>query len=189
MKLVASPRQPLPGAALAALSGILLAEIFSAPIGLVCVFLALTAVVSLVRPALWRTELLVLTAFFALHLVQQTDAPGKELQARLGERARAVEVSGMVVSEPKISPNDFTTFLLRLDSIDLGGRREASDATVRLRWKGNPQFGDEIRLHGLAETIPAARTKKISRLIMVVILATGRWSVCDLGYATAGARR
>ena len=157
MNLQNSPRQPLVGVALAAVGGILLAEFFPPPIALVCLFSAAAAVVSLFQPAGWLSHLLVAAAFCALHLIQQTDAPVKELAARLGERARSVTVSGTVASEPKVSPNDFTTFLLHLDSIDLGGRQEASDATVRVRWKGNPGLGDELRLTGSAETIPPPR--------------------------------
>jgi competence protein ComEC len=157
MKLFDSPRQPLPGLALAAIGGILVAEFFRAPIELVCGGILLTAIVSLIRPAVWLTYFLVTAAFCALHLVQQTDAPGKELSTRLGNRTRVVSVTGTVVTEPKVSPNDFTTFLLQLDSIELGGRRESSAATVRVRWKGNPDLGDELQLNGIAEAIPPAR--------------------------------
>ena len=153
MKLLDFPRQPLVGVACSALGGILLAEFFRVPLPPVCVFLALGALVSLIRPRMGLTHLLVAASFFALHLVQQTNAPGRELSTRLGERARPVTVTGTVASEPKISPNDFTTFLLQLDSIDFGGRQEACIATVQARWKGNPKLGDRIRLRGLIETI------------------------------------
>ena len=157
MKLLHSPRQPLVGAALAAIGGILFAEVWRAPLPLVCVFLALGAVVSLIRPRAGLIYLLVGASFFALHLEQEANAPGRELSTRLGDRARPVTITGMVASEPKITPNDFTTFLLRLDSIDLGGHQEASAATVQVRWKGNPQLGDQIRLRGLIEPIPPPR--------------------------------
>ncbi|MEO6970059.1 MAG: ComEC/Rec2 family competence protein, partial [Chthoniobacterales bacterium] len=132
-------------------------EVWRAPLPLVCVFLALGAVVSLIRPRAGLIYLLVGASFFALHLEQEANAPGRELSTRLGDRARPVTITGMVASEPKITPNDFTTFLLRLDSIDLGGHQEASAATVQVRWKGNPQLGDQIRLRGLMETIPPPR--------------------------------
>ncbi len=157
MKFFDSPRQPLLGLALSAVGGILLAEFFAAPLGLVCSFIVLAAAVVLIRPAIWLTQLLVAATFFVLHLVELTDAPGRALHTRLGERTRPVVVTGTVVSEPKISPNEFTTFLLRLDTIDLGTGSEPCAATVRARWKGNPQFGDEIRLKGITEPIPPAR--------------------------------
>ncbi len=157
MNLQDSPRQPLVGVALAAVGGILLAEFFPVPIAVVCLCSAAAAVVSLFRPAGWLSHLLVAAAFCALHLIQQTDAPGKDLAARLGGRASSVTVTGTVASEPKASPNDFTTFLLHLDSIDLRGQLEPSRATVRVRWKGNPGLGDELEVNGSAETIPPAR--------------------------------
>ena len=55
MKLLDSPRQPLVGAALAAVAGILLAEFLSAPLSLVCIFLAAGAIVSLIRPRIGLT--------------------------------------------------------------------------------------------------------------------------------------
>jgi hypothetical protein len=81
MNFQGSPRQPLVGVALAGLGGILLAEFLSVPITPVCVFIAAAAVVSLIRPATWLTHLLVAATFCTLHLIQQTDAPGRELSA------------------------------------------------------------------------------------------------------------
>ena len=140
---------------------ILLAEFFELPTTLLWLAIALAAIVNLARPTTWLTHLLVAAAFFALHLVQLHDAPGKKLSARLGERARTVSVTGTVVSEPRFSPNDFTTFLLQLDSIEFDGHRQACTATLRARWKGNPQLGDEIRLTGIAEPISPPRNPGI----------------------------
>jgi len=157
MNVAVSRRQPLTGTAISALCGILLAEFFARPTALLWPAIALAAIISLARPMTWLTHLLVAAAFFALHLVQLHDAPGKKLSARLGERARAVSVTGTVVSVPTVSPNDFTAFLLQLDSIELDGRRESCAATLRARWKGNPELGDEVRLTGIAETVSPPR--------------------------------
>jgi competence protein ComEC len=157
MNVAVSRRQPLTGTAISALCGILLAEFFARPTALLWPAIALAAIISLARPMTWLTHLLVAAAFFALHVVQLHDAPGKKLSTRLGERARAVSVTGTVVSEPKVSPNDFTTFLLHLNSIELDGRRESCAATLRARWKGNPELGDEVRLTGIAETVSPPR--------------------------------
>ena len=89
--------------------------------------------------------------------MQQIEAPGKELNASVGDRARTVTVIGTVESDPKIAPNEFTTFLLQLDTIELGGRKESCAATVLARWKGNPRLGDRLRLSGILETIPPPR--------------------------------
>jgi len=157
MKLLQSPRQPLLAAALVAVCGILLGEFLHTPLPVLYVVLALGAVVSLIRPRSDLTYLLVGVAFFTLHIEREASAPGRALSARIGDRARPVTIIGTVASEPKFTPNDFTTFLLQLDNINLGGRQESCPATVRVRWKGNPQPGDRIRLRGLIETIPPPR--------------------------------
>lgn len=157
MKIAGSHRQPLTGIALSALCGILLAEFFDLPSAIVDPAIVLAAIVTLARPRTWLTHLLVAAAFFALHQSQLHNAPGRELSGRLGEQARPIVVSGTVASEPKISPNDFTTFLLQLETIDLDGRREPCAATLRVRWKANPKLGDEVRLTGVLETIPPPR--------------------------------
>ena len=157
MNATVSRRQPLTGTAISALCGILLAEFFLLPTSLLWPVIALAAIVSLVRQMTWLTHLLVGAVFFALHLVQLHDAPGKKLSERLGERARAVSLTGTVVSEPRVSPNDFATFLLQLDAIEFDGHRQDCGATFRARWKGNPGLGDVIRLTGIAEPISPAR--------------------------------
>src|SRR6478736_8380566 len=152
-----SPRLPLLGVALSAISGILLAEFLAAPVEGLCLTIACMALLALVRPFGWLTHLLIAAVFFLLHLGQQTEAPGRELATRLGDRARPVSASGMVASEPKLSPNDYTTFFLRLDQINFGGAPEACRATVRVRCRSNPEFGDRIQLRGMIEPIPPAR--------------------------------
>ncbi|MDQ3199905.1 MAG: ComEC/Rec2 family competence protein [Verrucomicrobiota bacterium] len=150
-------RQPLTGLALSAVAGILLSEFVRLPIATLGFGLLCTALFSLVRPGTGLTHLLVAAGFFALHQLQLTASPGHQLNARLGASPRTVVVTGTVTSDPRISPNDFSTFFLRLDSIALGDRPEPSRATVRVRWKGNPKLGDEIRLRGLAEPIAPTR--------------------------------
>ncbi|HEX4666633.1 MAG TPA: ComEC/Rec2 family competence protein [Chthoniobacterales bacterium] len=157
MKLSDSPRQPLLGLALSAISGILLAEFFAPPVDLLCGGVALGAAVLLVRPVAGLTHLLVAAVFFALHLVVLMDSPGRAFEARLGERMRPVVVRGIVASEPKAAPNDFTTFLLQLETVDVGTGPQPCSATIRARWKGNPRFGDEITLKGIVEPIERAR--------------------------------
>jgi competence protein ComEC len=157
MKLAQFPRQPLVGMALAAMGGIVLADFFNAPIFPLCLTIAFLAFACLVRPRAWMTLFLVGAGFFALHLVESSDAPGKALRDRLGDQPRWVTLLGTVRSEPKLAPNDYTTFFLRLDSIDLGRGPEPSSTTVRVRWKLKPQFGDRVRLRGLIEPIPPTR--------------------------------
>ncbi|MEO6872117.1 MAG: ComEC/Rec2 family competence protein [Chthoniobacterales bacterium] len=151
-----NPRQPLVGIALAAGLGIVLAEFFAPPVYLACGAVAILAVASLIWSRGAVIQLLVVAAFFAGHLTQEIDAPGKKLAEQLGERPRPVRVTGVVASEPKGS-GGFSSFLLRLETIEFGGAPEPSAATVRVRWKTAPELGDEIRLNGLAEPIAPAR--------------------------------
>ncbi|MEO7725099.1 MAG: ComEC/Rec2 family competence protein, partial [Chthoniobacterales bacterium] len=157
MKPAVPRRLPLLGVALSAVPGLLLAEILALPLALLGPAIVLGTILNLLRPRWWLTHLLVAAFYFALHQTQLHDTPGRELKARLGDRPRTVAVSGTVASEPRLSPNDYTTFLLRLDSIELEGRAEPCAATVQVRWKANPKLGDEIRLTGMAEPIPPPR--------------------------------
>ncbi len=151
------PRQPLLGAALSAAGGILVAEFLPAPIGPLCCAIILVAVVAFIRPAAWLTLPLVTATFFALHLVQMTDAPGKALSARLGNRLRVVTVTGTVTSEPKAFAPRLRDLFHSSQDDRARWTEGAVRATVRIRWKGNPQFGDEIGLRGLIEPIPPTR--------------------------------
>jgi len=157
MKPACSPRQPLLGVALSASGGILLAEFVKAPLSILCLTTALISLVALLRPRIWLTYFLVVSGFFSLHLRQQNDSPGKTLAARINGRARQVTVTGLTASEPKVAPNEYSTFDLQLETIDLEGRTETCRATVRARCKLMPQFGDKLRLRGAIEPIPPAR--------------------------------
>ena len=154
---MSSPRQPLLGAALMAIAGILFADFVPTAIAPTCLGAGMVAMVSLIRPRTWLTLLLVFVAYFSLHRTRTSEAPGKTLHQRLGDRPHQVTATGIVSSEPKLTPNDFTTFLCRLSTIELERGPERTNVTVRVRWKGNPQFGDELSLRGLIEPIPPAR--------------------------------
>ena len=65
--------------------------------------------------------------------------------------------SGFVISEPKIAPNGFATFLLKLESVEFEGRKQTSHAVWQVRWHGAPEFGDELKLSGMAEPIEPPR--------------------------------
>jgi competence protein ComEC len=160
VKFPSAPRQPFLGLVLAAIIGIIVAD-FSPlpPAALVAgtVTLAFCALVFLFWPNLWLTYLLVGAGFFLLHTLQTTNTPGERLAARLGDRARAVKVAGAVSTEPEIAENGVATFLLRLQSIDLEGKNEASNASLLVRWRGHPEFGDELTLFGIAEPLGRPR--------------------------------
>lgn len=95
--------------------------------------------------------------FFLLHSVQTTDTPGLQLAARLGEQPRVVTVTGRVMTEPKVAPNRFATFLLKLSAIEVDGKEERTDATVYTRWRGRLAFGDEVKLFGVVAPVASPR--------------------------------
>jgi hypothetical protein len=57
-----------------------------------------------------------------------------------------VTAVGYVITEPKISPSGFATFLFKLRSIEFEGKNESTHAVWQVRWKGAPDFGDELKL-------------------------------------------
>jgi ComEC/Rec2-related protein len=156
-KVLRAPRQPFVGLVLAAAVGILLADFRPMASGVVLIAVSAAALATLIRPRLLITYAVVLGGFFWLHSASITNTSGQRLAARLGQRNRAVAVSGAVVTEPKTIGSGSATFLLRLNSIQLEGKTEASNATILVRWRGDVEFGDELQLFGIAEPIGPPR--------------------------------
>ena len=118
--------------------------------------------VSVALTLLWRpnailTYALVGGGFFLVHNFQTHDTVGLRLAADLTERPRIVTAIGCVSSEPKIAPNGFANFLFDLESIEFAGEKRSTTASVLVRWRGNPEFGDELKLFGVAEPIEPPR--------------------------------
>jgi ComEC/Rec2-related protein len=160
MKLLSTPRQPFVGLALMAGMGIILAEFFplsSSALVATALIIVLCAVAILRWPSLIATYVIVGAGFFILHGLRTSDTEGQQLAAELGHRPRVLTVTGSVISEPKIAPTGFATFLLKLESIELEGRKQSTHAVWQVRWKGAPEFGDELKLFGKAEGIAPPR--------------------------------
>src|SRR5215469_15159608 len=120
MKLLSTPRQPFVGLTLMAATGIVVAEIIPvAPTALIsaAIVLGICILIALCWPKLAATYLIVAAGFFLLHKFATTNTPGQQLAKKLGERPRVVTAVGCVVTEPKIAPSGFATFLLKLKSI------------------------------------------------------------------------
>jgi competence protein ComEC len=160
MKLPGAPRQPFVGLALMAVVGIIGAEVFQVS-SVILIWTATILAVCIVIFAWWpklaATYAIVGIAFFLLHKFQTTDTAGQQLANQLGNRPRVVTITGAVISEPKTAPSGFATFLLKLKSITFEGRQQSTRATWQVRWKGVPEFGDELKLFGTAEPIPPPR--------------------------------
>jgi hypothetical protein len=160
MKLLSAPRQPFVGLALMAAMGIIAAEIIPLPSVAVTATVTILALCTLIvahRPRLLATYAIVGAGFFLLHNFQTKNTEGQQLADELGNRPRLITAIGCVTSEPKTTPSGFATFLLELKSIQLEGRKQSTHAVWQVRWKGAPEFGDELELSGTAEPIPPPR--------------------------------
>jgi competence protein ComEC len=154
------PRQPFVGLALMAAIGIVVADYF--PIAardwwLAGAIFAALAISLFLWPRLGSTYLVVGAGFFLLHSLRIGDTPGLQLASDLTDRPRVVRAVGFVTSEPKITSNGFATFLFELESMEFEGKLYRTNATLLARWRGNPEFGDELKLFGVAEPIEPPR--------------------------------
>ena len=94
---------------------------------------------------------------FLLHNVETSNTDGQQLANELGNRPRVVVATGSVITEPKAVSSGFATFLLELRSIEFEGRNRRTRVVWQARWKGEPKFGDELKLSGIAEVIAPPR--------------------------------
>ncbi len=160
MKFLNAPRQPFVGLALMAAIGIIVGDVFPLPgAGLIAVTIALAVCIVIVacRPTLLATYVIVGFGFFLLHNLETSNTEGQQLADELGGRPRVVTATGSVITEPKIAPSGFATFLLNLKSIEFEGRKQPTRAIWQVRWEGAPEFGDELKLFGIAEVIAPPR--------------------------------
>jgi competence protein ComEC len=160
MKFLSAPRQPFVGLSLMAAIGILIADVFPLPgaaLIVVTIVLAICIVIVAWRPALLATYLIVGIGFLLLHNLEISNTEGQHLADELGSRPRVVTATGFVISEPKIAPSGFATFLMKLKSIEFEGQKQSTRAVWQVRWKGTPEFGDELKFFGTAEVIAPPR--------------------------------
>jgi competence protein ComEC len=160
MKFLSAPRQPFVGLSLMAATGIIIADVFplsGTALTVLTIILAICIVIVGWRPVLLATYTIVGIGFFLLHNLETSNTEGWQLADELGGRPRVVTATGCVITEPKIAPSGFATFLLRLKSIEFEGQNQSTHAVWQVRWKGTPEFGDELKLFGIAEVIAPPR--------------------------------
>src|SRR6184192_33617 len=160
MKLLSAPRQPFVGLAVMAALGIIAAEILPLPsiaLTATAIILALCILTGMCWPRLVATYAIVGAGFFLLHNFATQNTQGQQLADELGSRPRIVTAIGSVITEPKIASSRFATFLLKLKSIEFEDRKRSTCAVWQVRWKGAPEFGDELKFFGNAEPIPPPR--------------------------------
>src|SRR6266478_6770461 len=120
MKLLTAARQPFVGLALMAAMGIIVAELFPFPpvaLTVAAIILAVCILIVACWPRLLVTYAIVGGGFFLLHNIEISNTEGKQLADELGGRPRVVTATGGVITQPKIAPSGFATFLLILTSI------------------------------------------------------------------------
>src|SRR6266508_912897 len=160
MKFLSAPRQPFVGLSLMAAIGIIIADLFplsSAALTVLTIILAICIVIAGWRPILLAIYTIVGIGFFLLHNLETSNTEGWQLADEFGNRPRVATAIGSVITEPKIAPSGFATFLLKLNSIEFESQKQATRAVWQVRWKGAPEFGDELKLFGNAETIAPPR--------------------------------
>jgi competence protein ComEC len=157
MNLLSAPRQPFVGLALAAAIGIAVAEFLPCSSFVLLLLFICSGMLLWVWPRSILVYALVGIGFFWIHSFHLNDSSGLRLAARLGNEGRAITASGSVAGEPKIKPNGFASFLFKLSSIELDGKTEPANATLFVRWRGQPRFGDELKLFGVLEPIQSPR--------------------------------
>jgi competence protein ComEC len=151
------PRQPFVGLALTAAAGILLAD--AAPN---ISHLAVAAIGALALLAIfWRSSIatyaFVAASFFYLHSLQLIDTPGLKLARAIDHQPVNCAVRGVVVSEPKFSPNGFASFLFKLRAVETNSEWQPSAAAIFVRSRAPAEFGDELELFGIAGPVPPPR--------------------------------
>lgn len=142
---------------MAASAGILVADLAPSCAPALVAALALAALIVLLLRNSFAVYALVAGAFFLLHSLQITESAGMRLARQLGSEPQPVTVVGSVASEPKFSAKGFASFLLRLERIEHDGGTSDSNATLFVRWRGLPAFGNQVRLFGVAERIAPPR--------------------------------
>jgi len=150
-------RQPFVGLVLAAVTGIVAADYFSAitgPILFIAILGALAGLRWSFAPLIFA---LVGATFFALHSARIANTPGDELVQIAGAETRPANVIGIVTTEPKIEVTGNASFLLRLHKARINGQDFQTNATVFVRWRGRPNVGDELALFGTFQPIEPPR--------------------------------
>ncbi|PYL02694.1 MAG: hypothetical protein DME32_05805, partial [Verrucomicrobia bacterium] len=150
-------RQPFVGLVLAAIVGIVVAD--SVPAITVSIFLI--AIAGALAGLRWRFTPLVFAVvgatFFVLHSARITNTPADALAQIAGQQPRPANITGIVITEPKIEANGNATFLLKLRGAKIENQDVRTDATVFVRWRGQPNIGDELALFGTFQPIEVPR--------------------------------
>jgi competence protein ComEC len=155
--LNAWPRQPFVGVAIAASAGILVADFRPGSAPSVAIALGALGIATFFTRASPLVYAFIASSFFFLHSLRTSDTPGIQLARELGEEPRPATIRGTVTSEPKLSANQFASFLLQAESVEIDGETRPCRAKLFARWRHAVEFGDELKLFGTLEKIQPPR--------------------------------
>ena len=152
-------RNPLFGAALVALCGIVAAEFLGGSLVLTLATLVLLLIVFLLTRRLIFAWLILAAAFYALHLFNLRPPSALALAARLGSNPTLVRASGLVIDEPRNrEPSRFYRFTLQLDEIVIADTPMRCHALVVVAWPDeSAAYGDRVEITGTARNIGPPR--------------------------------
>src|SRR4029453_7603069 len=96
-------------------------------------------------------------AFSCCTTLRQAIRKASNLLTNLAAGRGSLRPPGTSSPSRRSPPSGFATFLLKLKSIEVEGRKQPTRAVWQVRWKGAPEFGDELKLFGIAEVIAPPR--------------------------------
>jgi ComEC/Rec2-related protein len=153
------PRLPLLGVALAAVTGILVAEYFHPSSLILGIATVAVLVLSFFRSSNVATLLAAAGCFALVHTWQWTDNPDRAWAAAIASEPRHVTVEGVLVDEPETSAPDLWRARLRVDRWNLGSGPIVRPAEIVVRWRSAEpaHYGDRWRIEGQLAPFAAAR--------------------------------
>lgn len=117
----------------------------------------LAACAAVLIPKSLATYVCVGAAFFCVHNARIDAAQRTDVSRLVANEATAVTASGVVISEPRISPRGTASFTFALQSIEIDGVTHRTSVRVLARWRSNVHYGDELALFGTLEPIAPPR--------------------------------
>lgn len=145
-----SGRQPLFGAALAAASGIVLADASAIPEGVALGLFAASLGGFLLRRTNAMVWLVVAASFTVLQALALRPPSGLELERRIGPLGRAVRVVGTIVDQPRTKEESrFYRCTLQVEAIRWDGAMQPCQALLAVAWPDEPPvYGDRVQIDG-----------------------------------------
>jgi competence protein ComEC len=145
-----SPRLPLLGVALAATTGILVAEYFQPSPHLLAIAAATAWAFSFLRAGTAAVLLATAAAFALAHAWQWNSNPDRAWAAAVSPTPRHAEVTGVLLDEPEQRTPGAWRARLRVETWDFGSGPVPLPGEIVARWHGNEtaRYGDRWQISG-----------------------------------------